>query len=138
VHVVDGSNEDYDKQVKTVLEVLDDLGAANKSIITAVNKIDKIDDITSVNIHSDKESSVVYLSAVNKTGLDALMQEIDKIAALKWKIVELMVPYTDGAMNSMIHNNCRVIEEDYREDGIYLKTEMDPITYGRVSKYVLQ
>ena len=138
VHVVDGSNQDYDKQIKVVLEVLKDLGAANKSIITAVNKIDKIEDISSVNIQSDEENTVVYLSAANKTGLDILMQEIDKIAALKWRIVELMLPYTDGAMSSMVHNNCRVIEEDYREEGIYLKAEMDPITYGRVSKYVLQ
>jgi GTPase len=138
IHVVDGSNKDYDKQIKVVLEVLKDLGAANKPIITAVNKIDKIDDITSIDIQSDIENPAVYLSAVNKSGLDTLMAEIDKIAALKWRIVELMVPYTDGAMNSMIHNNCRVIEEDFREEGIYVKAEMDPITYGRVTKYVLQ
>lgn len=138
VHVVDGSNKDYDKQISVVLEVLKDLGAENKSIITAVNKIDKIEDMSSVNVHSDEENPVVYLSAVNKSGLDTLMQEIDGIAALKWRIVELMVPYTDGSMSSMIHNNCRVIEEDFREDGIYVKAEMDPITYGRVTKYVVQ
>jgi GTPase len=138
IHVVDGSNKDYDKQIKVVLEVLKDLGAANKPIITAVNKIDKIDDITSIDIQSDIENPAVYLSAVNKSGLDTLMVEIDKIASLKWRIVELMVPYTDGAMNSMIHNNCRVIEEDFREEGIYVKAEIDPITYGRITKYVLQ
>jgi GTP-binding protein HflX len=138
IHVVDGSNKDYDKQIKVVLEVLKDLGAENKSTITAVNKIDKIDDVSAVNIHSDIENPVVYLSAINKSGLDTLMMEIDKVAAVKWKIVELMVPYTDGAANSMIHNNCRVIEEDFREEGIYVKAEMDPITYGRVTKYVLQ
>jgi GTP-binding protein HflX len=138
IHVVDGSNKDYDKQIKVVLEVLKELGAENKPIITAINKVDKIEDITSVNIHSDEENPVVYLSAVNKSGLDTLMHEIDKVAALKWRIVELMVPYTEGAASSMIHNNCRVLEEDYREEGIFVKAEMDPITYGRLAKYVLQ
>jgi GTP-binding protein HflX len=137
IHVVDGSNKDYDQQMKVVLEVLKELGAENKSMITVINKVDKIEDMTLVNVESTEEAPVVYLSALNKSGFENLMQEIDKIAAQKWRIAELMVPYTDGAMNSMIHNNCRVIEEDYREEGIYVKAEMDPITYGRAVRYVI-
>ncbi len=135
---MDGSNKDYEQQIKVVLEVLKELGAKNKSMVTAINKIDKIEDLTIVDVESTEQVPVVYLSALNKSGFDKLMLEMDKVAALKWRIAEIMVPYIDGAMNSMIHNNCRVLEEDYREEGIYLKAEMDPITYGRVAKYVLQ
>jgi len=137
IHVVDGSNKDYDQQIKVVLEVLKELGAENKAMITAINKMDKVEDFTEINVKSTEEAPVVYLSALNKSGFDNLMLEIDKFAAQKWKIVELMVPYTDGAMNSMVHNNCRVIAEDYREEGVYVKAEIDPITYGRLAKYVI-
>ena len=137
IHVVDGSNKDYDQQIKVVLEVLTELGAENKSMVTVINKVDKVEDLTLINVESTEEAPVVYLSALNKSGFDKLMQEIDKIAAQKWRIAELMVPYTDGAMNSMIHNNCRVLEEDYREEGIYVKAEMDPITFGRAARYVI-
>lgn len=138
IHVVDGSNKDYDKQIKVVLEVLKELGAENKAMITVINKVDKVEDLSAINIASTEDSPVVNISALNKSGFDKLMQEVDKIAAAKWKIAELMVPYTDGGMNSMIHNNCRVLEEDYREEGIYVKAEMDPVTYGRLVKYVIQ
>jgi GTP-binding protein HflX len=134
---VDGSNKDYDQQIKVVLEVLTELGAENKSMVTVINKVDKVEDLTLIHVETTEEAPVVYLSALNKSGFDKLMQEIDKIAAQKWRIAELMVPYTDGAMNSMIHNNCRVLEEDYREEGIYVKAEMDPITFGRASRYVI-
>ncbi|MDF2890243.1 MAG: GTP-binding protein HflX [Clostridia bacterium] len=137
IHVVDGSNKDYDQQMKVVLEVLKELGAENKPMITVINKVDKIEDMTLVSVESTEDAPVVYLSALNKSGFENLMQEIDKIAAQKWRIAELMVPYTDGAMTSMIHNNCRVVEEDYREEGIYVKAEMDPITYGRAVRYVI-
>jgi GTPase len=138
IHVVDGSNPDYDKQIKVVLEVLKELGAENKAMVTVINKMDKVEDVTAINVESTEETPVVYLSALNKSGFDKLMYEINKVAAQKWRIVELMVPYTDGAMSSMIHNNCRVISEDYREEGIHVKAEMDPITYGRLAKYIIQ
>ena len=138
IHVVDGSNKDYYQQIKVVLEVLKELGAENKPIITVINKVDKVEDLASINVNATEETPAVFISALNKMGFDKLMQEIDKVAAQRWRIAELMVPYTDGAMNSMIHNNSRVLEEDYREEGIYVKAEMDPITYGRVAKYLIQ
>jgi GTP-binding protein HflX len=138
IHVVDGSNKDYDKQIKVVLDVLKELGADNRPMVTVINKMDKVEDMAAIHIESPEEVPTVFLSALNKSGLDKLMLEIDKVAAQKWRIVELMVPYTDGAMNSMIHNNCRVIAEDYREEGIYVKAEMDPISYGRLAHYVIQ
>ena len=138
IHVVDGSNKDYDKQIAVVLEVLKELGAESKEMITVINKVDKIADTSVINVESSEAMPVVYISASNKTGLDELTKEIDKIAARKWRVAELLVPYTDGAMGSMIHNNCRVLEEEYREEGIYVKAEMDPITYGRAVKYLIQ
>lgn len=136
IHVVDGSNKDYEQQISVVHEVLKELGAENKPMVTVINKVDKIEDITAVQVR--EESPVVYLSAVNKTGLDALMHEIDQVAAEKWRTVVLKLPYSDAGLNSMLHNNCRVLEENYLEDGIQVKAELDPITYGRLSKYIVQ
>lgn len=138
IHVVDGSNKDYDKQIAVVLEVLKELGAENKEMVTVINKVDKIRDVSAIHVETREEMPVVYISASNKTGLDELMKEIDKVAARRWRIAELLVPYTEGAISSMIHNNCRVLEEEYREQGIYVKAEMDPITYGRAAKYLVQ
>lgn len=137
VHVVDGSSKDYDQQIKVVLEVLKELGAENKPMITVINKLDKIESIDAINVPAYNDSPILFASALNKSGLDELKKEMDKEAAKKWLIAEFMLPYTDAGVSSMIHNNCRVLVEEYKENGIYVKAEMDPITYGRLEKYVL-
>lgn len=136
VHVVDGSSKDYDQQIRVVLEVLKELGAEDKPIVTVINKIDKLASVDAINVNQVGESPVLYISALNKSGLDNLMGEMDKESAKKWRIVELLLPYTDAGVSSMVHNNCRVLEEEYRENGIYIKTEVDPISYGRLTKYI--
>lgn len=137
IHVVDGSNKDYEQQIKVVLEVLKELGAENKPMVTVINKIDKLESTDAIEVHGTEESPVLFLSALNKNGFPELLKEIEKAAASKSRVAELMVPYTDASVSSMIHNNCRVLEEDYREDGIYIKAEIDPITYGRLVKYII-
>lgn len=136
VHVVDGSSEDYDQQVKVVLEVLKELGAENKPIITLINKIDKLESINAINISDSKDSPIIFASAQNKSGLEELKEEMDRTAAKKWRIAELILPYTEAGVSSIIHNNCRVLAEEYKENGIYVKAEMDPVTYGRLEKYI--
>lgn len=137
VHVVDGSSKDYDQQIKVVLEVLKELGAENKPMITLINKIDKLESVDAINVPDNGGSPILFASALNKSGLDELMKEMDKEAAKKWRIAEFMLPYIDAGVSSMIHNNCRVLVEEYKEDGIYVKAEMDPITYGRLEKYII-
>ncbi|MGB7604949.1 MAG: GTPase HflX [Lutisporaceae bacterium] len=137
VHVVDGSSKDYDQQIKVVLEVLKELGAENKPMITLINKIDKLESVDAINVPDNGGSPILFASALNKSGLDELMKEMDKEAAKQWRIAEFMLPYIDAGVSSMIHNNCRVLVEEYKEDGIYVKAEMDPITYGRLEKYII-
>ncbi len=138
VHVVDGSNKDYDKQIKVVLEVLKELGAENKPMVTVINKIDKLESTDAINVENNNDSPIIFASALNKSGLEELKKEMDMLAAKKSCIVELMLPYADAGVSSMIHNNCRVLVEEYKENGIYVKAEMDPITYGRLEKYIME
>jgi len=42
IHVVDASNEEAEEQVKVVNDILESLGAANKPVIMALNKMDMV------------------------------------------------------------------------------------------------
>ena len=136
IHVVDGSNPGYENQIKVVLEVLTELGAEDRPIITVVNKIDKISNYRDIVDHTSN-SATIHISAANGLGLDELLGRIEQLAAQKSKTAEVLIPYTDAAIASMVHNQSKVLVEDYREDGIYIKAEFDKITYGRVAEYIL-
>lgn len=138
VHVVDGSNEDYELQVNVVMEVLQELGADNKDIIMAVNKIDKCAEVY-LNRQHTETGKVVFISAAQRVGLDTLLSEIEKYAAARSVIVELMIPYSDGNVVSVVHDNAsEIVMEEYRENGTYIKAEVDPVTLGRLSQYIIE
>lgn len=74
VHIVDASNPLHEYQEKVVLKVLEDLGVENTPIITVYNKIDKVE-----NLVKEKLDNIVYISALNNTGIDELKQKIIKL-----------------------------------------------------------
>jgi GTP-binding protein HflX len=137
IHVVDGSNPEYENQVSVVVDVLAELGADDKDTIIAINKIDKCPGKFAAAEYKDMEN-VVHISASDRTGLPKLIALIEKYAGLQSKTVELLIPYAEGSMVSTIYGSANeVIEEQYRENGIYIKAEVDEISYGRLNKYII-
>lgn len=137
VHVVDGSNPDYEAQVRVVMDVLAELGADQKDMIIAINKTDKCPGKFAVAEYEDTKNAV-HISAIDRTGLPKLLDLIEKYAAMQSKTVELLIPYSEGSMVSTIFRNAdEVIEEKYREDGIYIKAEVDEINCGRLKRYMI-
>jgi GTP-binding protein HflX len=135
--VVDGSNTDYEKQVSVVMDVLAELGADDKDTIMAINKIDKCPGKFAAVEYKDMENAV-HISASERIGLPNLLALIEKYAAMQSKTVELLIPYGEGSMVSTIYGSANeVIEEQYLEDGIYIKADVDEISYGRLSKYII-
>ncbi|HEY9854563.1 MAG TPA: GTPase HflX, partial [Stenomitos sp.] len=80
IHVVDGSHPNVEHQVKTVLEVLDELGVHGKPMITAINKRDRIEGPTLIRSLPPEATRPVLVSALHRTGLDGLLDEIGALA----------------------------------------------------------
>lgn len=139
LHVVDISSEDYETQIEVVMDVLRELGADNKEIVTVFNKIDKCFGEYTNQLQKNDNGKAVFISAARKEGLDLLLSEIQKQAAARYSVVELLIPYSDGNVVSAVHINAsKVLIEEYREEGTYIKAEVDPITKSKFSKYIIK
>lgn len=137
IHVVDGSNPEYENQVQVVMDVLAELGADDKNMIMAINKIDKCPGRFAAAEYKDRENAV-HISATEGIGIPQLLSLIEKYAGMKSRMVELLIPYSEGALVSMIYGSANeVLEEQYMEDGIHIKAEVDEISYGRLEKYLI-
>ena len=51
---------------------------------------------------------------------------------------ELLIPYDKGGIINLLHENGSVIEEEYREDGIYIKVQLSSTDLGRYQAYLLE
>ena len=123
LHVVDISNPLADIQILAVYETLNNLGVEDKPILTAFNKIDKVEDIPTVkDLRADK---VVNISAKKDIGFDAISSSLEEIINNQRRYIETVISYDKAGMINKIRKCGTVLEEDYREDGIFVRAYVD-------------
>jgi len=122
LHVADCSNPDIDNQMYTVYDTLGKLGIGDKKIVTAFNKIDLFDgDVNLKDLRADK---TVKISAKNGTGLEKLLDVLTETAKEGKVILERVFPYNEASKINEIHKAGQVIEEDFRNNGIYVRADI--------------
>ncbi len=128
VVVSDLSSPHYAQQRATVFEVLNDLGAADKPVLEALNKADQASIGGMI-----EPADAILISAKNGDGLDKLKAEISRrIAALRHR-AELVIPYAKGAVLSLIHEKGQVLGEEYTAEGTRVECLLDAALYRRVT-----
>lgn len=119
LHVVDSSNPVADKQMYVVYETLEDLGVKDKTIITAFNKHDKLE--SELVLKDFKADYTVKISAKTHYGIDELLGLIEKLINEQNVFVEKTLPYGDAGKIQSIRKYGTLLEEEYRETGIFVK-----------------
>lgn len=123
LHVVDVSNPHADEQILVVYDTLQSLGVNDKPIVTAFNKIDKVDNIPIIKDLS--ADIVVEISAKKEINFDGLSDALAEIINKTRKYIEKLIPYTDANIINRIHKSGTILEEEYREDGIFVRAYVD-------------
>ena len=135
IHVVDASHHFFKQQFESVLEVLAELGAEEKPIITVFNKSDLIKDQYELRQLVAFTPDSCYMSAKTGEGLHYLEDLICKVVERMMNHIELMLPYDRGDLLALCHDRGRVLEQDYRPEGVYLHVELTPELAGRLAQY---
>ena len=128
LHVVDSASPNLTEQISVVETLLESLGC-KQPIITVYNKTDILDG--QENILPIKRPAA-YISATNKVGLDELVELIEENLPITRRRVKLLIPYTQGQVLSQIHEQGKIIEENYRNDGVFILADLDSALYGRL------
>lgn len=138
IHVIDSSSETAIAQINAVNSVLEELGAINKNMIVALNKIDKVTDERINELRSYcAEYDVVEISAKEKININELLSEIEAKISSKAKEVEYLIPYDNQKLVAYIHKNSNVEVEEFKENGTYLKVIVDEKTYNKCKEYMI-
>ncbi|ATD55377.1 GTPase HflX [Clostridium chauvoei] len=137
-HVVDTSSNYALEQIKAVEDVLEELGAKDKDTILVLNKIDKAtEEQIQVVKEACKEYNTIEISAKEGLNLENLLKIIEEQLPYKMKKCEYLIPYDRSDMNSYLHRNGRVFEEDYRNEGTYMLVELDDETFNKSSEFII-
>ena len=137
VHVVDSSDEKASVNMKITMEAMQSLGAGDKPIITVFNKSD-LPQPTEIEGPSYLSEAILHICAFEEEGQAAVVQAIEEALDKQMHPTELLIPYDKGSIQNLLHENGSVIEEEYRDNGIYIKVQLKKTDLGRYQAYVLK
>lgn len=137
VHVIDISHPQYKEQSQAVYQVLGELKADNKHMITVYNKADKIEDPAIITQVLSGNHSLA-ISALAGTGTDKLLEEIENYLKSQTLEVSLLIPYSDSHIIAKLYDVSTVHSTEYREDGIYTLISLPPDEVTRFSSYTIK
>ncbi len=133
IHVIDASNEEYNLQKETTLNVLRELGVESKNIINVYNKIDKISDMTLI----PKDEYSLAISAETNENLDLLIRYIGEQIGPRIIEINLLIPYDKGNLISSLHDDGIVIESEYAEEGFKARAKVEKTYHHKYEPFQL-
>ena len=137
LHVIDVSHELYKEQSNAVYKVLEQIGAKDKTIITVYNKIDKLPEDSALPERLAREENSICISAKGRKNLDRLLALIAENLKLQSIEADFMIPYSDTAIVSKLHEAGTVLGQEYLAEGTRLKVRLDAAQLGEYEKYMV-
>ena len=132
LHVVDASSPQREKQMEIVYETLQNLGVSGKKTITLFNKQDKVEEQEGQkDFQADKS---LKISARSGQGLEELKEALEEILREDKQLLEGIFPYDQGGQLTVIRKYGELLEEEYREQGIYVKAFVPAELYRNLEK----
>ena len=139
LHVSDASSRLSAEQDAQVEIVLKELEAEKKPRLRVMNKVDLLDEEVAQShlAEATRGSNTVYVSAMEGTGLDTLLQRIDQmIAEDRVSRVRLRVPQGEGKTLALLEARARIYSRKYTDGVVELEAEAPESVVRRVKSYV--
>ncbi len=137
LHLVDVSHPQAEAQAAATYEVLKELEATKRPILTVLNKIDQCPDRMMARRIRVKYPKTVEISALKKEGFDLLLEQmIQEISALR-KVVKLRVPQSHYALVTEVMREGKVISCEYEENDILLEIEIPHHLERKVAHFIV-
>ena len=141
LHVSDASSRLSAEQDAQVEIVLKELGAERKPRLRVMNKVDLLDGEIAESLMADAargNAKTLYLSAVEGTGLDHLLERIDKmIEEDPISRVQLRVPQKEGKTLALLEARARIYSRQYKDGAVELEAEAPESIVRRVREFVV-
>ncbi|HEX3029138.1 MAG TPA: GTPase HflX [Clostridia bacterium] len=136
IHVVDASSEETEVQISVVNEILKGLGALNKPIILALNKIDAVKGELILPVR-DNCQKTVEISAISGKGIEDLIGEINILMPAEEKEITVFIPYSQGWAAPYVHENGRVTEQEYLEGGLKMRATINKAKIAKIEEFLM-
>lgn len=132
IHVLDASSPAMHDYYQDTLGVLEELKVGDRPVITALNKIDLIEDRSWVSRFLHDFPRAVAISAKTKENLQALLEEIQETFVSRMVSIETMLAHGRMDLVDLFYREGRVEEVKYLQKGIKVKANIPKVLYQKL------
>ena len=130
LHVVDVSAGYYPSQMQVVEEVLASLGAGDIPCIRVYNKADQA--------QGPLPQDGVVISALQGTGLEALLQAVEQALHARFQEISLVIPYDKYEAMALLKREGRILEETHEGAGTLVRAQVEDSLLWRLKRILGQ
>ncbi len=138
LHVVDVTHLNAQAQAKAVYQTLEEIGADQIPVLLALNKIDLLKDTDSARKSLETFPNAVAISALTGEGISDLLEAINDTLFENYVDVSLFLPYKEGGLISLFHEQGRVEMIEHDEEGIHISGVLPNRLLARYAPYINQ
>ncbi|MEC8689988.1 MAG: GTPase HflX [Verrucomicrobiota bacterium] len=136
IHVIDGSSENVEEHFQTTLDVLKELGADEKRIIPAINKIDVI------STKRLEELKIIFPDAVlisvkNGHGIEDLLSKINEMLLSKIVRKTLKIPQSRQDLVALLHREGKILSKEYEQNDIKINAIYSKRFLAKFAEFVM-
>lgn len=137
LHLIDISHPMAEEQAATTYEILQELNAEDKPIITVLNKVDAVADPKIISRMRILYPKSLAISALNHTGFKELQELMVHEINKRRTIVEMRIPQSEYHSVSEIMRLGNILTQDYEENDILMRVDLPQSLAGKLKKYIL-
>ena len=132
IHVLDVADQRLVQHNQAVLSVLEELGAKDKPVLVALNKIDLVGDRSWLEISKKEFPNSIYLSAKTGENLDALIAKITDYFSDLMLSLKILIPHSRMELVDLFYRQAKVKKVDYLQKGIVISLDISRALFERI------
>jgi GTP-binding protein HflX len=136
IHVLDAMTPEIERFHATTLEVLKELGAEGKPVITVLNKTDLVTDPGVLAGLARIFPAAIPISSVTGHGMDALLNACAVVLADRVRRKDYRIPQQRADLVGLLHREAKVLSTDYEENDILVRAVVPAPLAGRLEAFV--
>ena len=132
LHVIDASDPQREAHIEVVDRLIEKLAKPGVPVLRCYNKADLLEDVSNLPVGEKN----IPMCARNGVGLDELLTRIEETLLGKLHHVTMLLPYGEGGVLNILHDQAQVLRVDYVAEGIEVETVCTGELYGRYRRFV--
>jgi len=138
IHVLDASSEEAIKFHTTTMEVLKELGAEDRPMITVLNKVDMVEDQGVIASLQDRFENTICTSAKTGEGLDELLIKCTELLADRVRRQKFCIPQFRGDLIGILHNDAKVLSTEYEGNDVLIEAIAPAAVAGKLKEFTVE